>query len=102
MANDTNRPEQPRYEPEIIPPDRDGFSSDWRNPPWRQGPFGQGQGHQRVFVGRVGPLGVALLLLAITALMAIFTVTVIGAVLIWMPVLAVLVFAAALYRFLRR
>jgi len=102
MVNDTNRPERPRFEPEIIPPDRGGGSSDWRNTPRRESVFTQSRGTERIFVGRVGPLGIALLLLAVAAIAAIFVVAVVGAVLIWIPILAVLVLAAAIFRFLRR
>jgi hypothetical protein len=97
MAYDPNRPERPRAEPEIIPPDRNGGQGDWRRPPsnpWR--------GSQRVYVGRIGPFGIVLLLLAVAAIIGILMIAVLGAVLIWIPVLAVAIVLAALFRLFRK
>ncbi|HTV37802.1 MAG TPA: hypothetical protein VMF12_15325 [Xanthobacteraceae bacterium] len=102
MTNDHERPERPRVEPEIIPPDRGGRGGDWSRPPWRGGPFGDTRGTQRIFVARLGPFGVALLVLAIAAIVAIILIAALGAVLIWIPVVAVLVVVAAVFRFFRR
>jgi fatty acid desaturase len=105
MAHDPNQPERPRVEPEIIPPDRDGGSPDWRRntyAPWHGSGFEQIRGSRRVYVGRVGPFGIALLLLAIAALIAVIMIAVLGAVLIWIPVIAVAVVAAAFFRLFRR
>ena len=105
MANDPNRPERPRVEPEIIPPDRDGGSGNWRRAPdgpWRGGGFEQIHGRHRVYVGRVGPFGIALLLLAIAAVIALVLIAVLSAVLIWIPVIAVAVVVAAFFRLFRR
>ena len=57
MADDKNRPEQPRVEPEIIPPDRSG-----RHSPWSRSGFTETRGTQRIYVTRMGPVGIALLL----------------------------------------
>jgi hypothetical protein len=105
MAYDPNQPERPRAEPEIIPPDRDGASANWRrapSTPWRDGGFDQIHGTHRVYVGRVGPFGIALLLLAIAAIVAIILIAVLGAVLIWIPVIAVAVVVGAFFRLFRR
>jgi hypothetical protein len=105
MANDPNRPERPRAEPEIIPPDRDGGSGNWRRTPyhpWRGSGFEEIRGTHRVYVGRVGPFGIALLLLAIAAVIALILIAVLGAVLIWIPVIAVAVVIAAFFRLFRR
>lgn len=101
MADDRNQPERPRAEPEIIPPDRSGPRSDWRNSPWSAEPFGRTRASHRVYVTRVGPFGIALMILAIAAILAIIMVAVLGAVLIWIPVVAVVIVAAALIRLLR-
>jgi apolipoprotein N-acyltransferase len=101
MAND-REPERPRVEPEIIPPDRSGRGSDWGRSPWRSGGYGQTRGTQRIYVARLGPFGLALLILAIAAIVAIVLIAMLGAVLIWIPVVAVLVVVAALFRLLRR
>lgn len=95
MANKQNDPERPRYEPEIIPPDRNRPRSDWR-------PYPSGDGTQRIFVARLGPFGIALMVLAFAVLVAIVMLTILGAVLLWVPVVALVVAIAAVMRFLRR
>ena len=116
MADDQNPPERPRSEPEIIPPGRSsGQSGNAGNPPWQAtwqagwgqngGPDGNPDGPwrtQRVFVMRPGPLGFAVLMLALGLIAAAIVITLIGAFLIWIPVVALFVAGAALYRFLRR
>ncbi len=105
MAYDPNRPERPRVEPEIIPPDGDRGQANWRRTPdnpWRGSGFENVRGTHRVYVGRIGPFGIALLLLAIAAIIAIVMIAVLGAVLIWIPVLVVAVVLTALFRLFRR
>jgi len=105
MAYDPNQPERPRAEPEIIPPDRDGGRANWRHAPStprRGGGFDDLRGTHRVYVGRVGPFGIALLLLAIAAIVAIILIAVLGAVLIWIPVIAAAVVVGAFFRLFRR
>jgi hypothetical protein len=102
MTDDQERPERPRAEPEIIPPDRSGRGGDWSRPPWRGGPFGDTRGTQRIRVMRLGPFGVALLILAIAAILAIILIAALGFVLIWIPIVAMLVVIAAVFRFFRR
>jgi hypothetical protein len=97
MADDRNQPEQPRVEPEIIPPDRTGRSS-----PWSPYGFTEARGTHGIYVTRMGPFGIALLLLAIAAVVTIIMIAVLGAVLIWIPIVAIVVIAGALLRLLRR
>lgn len=99
MTHTGDEPERPRVEPEIIPPDRSG-QSDWRYSPWRAGGFGT-RTTQRVYVTRLGPFSIALLLLAIAAIVAIILIAVLGAVLIWIPIVAVVVILGALLRLFR-
>jgi hypothetical protein len=104
MSDDPNKPERPRFEPEIIPPDSDGQQSGWRYSPsrdWRGAPFGGSQGTQRVFVTRLGPFGIAILLLAIAAIVTIILIAAVGAVLIWIPVIAAVLIIGALLRVFR-
>jgi hypothetical protein len=101
MTYSNQPPERPRAEPEIIPPDRSGHRSDWRNAPWQGDMFTRARGTQRIYVTRVGPLGVALLMLAIAAIAAIIVIATVGLVLIWIPVLALIIVAAGLFRLLR-
>ncbi|MGA8616367.1 MAG: hypothetical protein WB760_32670 [Xanthobacteraceae bacterium] len=97
MADDKNQPEQPRVEPEIIPPDRSGHQS-----PWSPYGFTETRGTHRIYVTRMGPFGIALLLLAIAAVATIVMIAFLGAVLIWIPIVAIVVIAGALLRLLRR
>jgi hypothetical protein len=94
MADDRNQPEQPRVEPEIIPPGRNS-----RHSPWS--PYGFTETH-RIHITRVGPLGIALLMLAIAAVATIIIIAVLGAVLIWIPVVALVLIVGALLRLVRR
>jgi hypothetical protein len=102
MPRKSNKPEQPRVEPEIIPPDRTRQGVDWRQPAWRPYGPGDGNGTYRVYVGRVGPFGLAMFALALAILAAVILFAVVGAILVWIPVVALLVAAAAIFRFLRR
>jgi hypothetical protein len=102
MSDDSNQPERPRVEPEIIPPGQGRGSYDWRQSPWRNDGYAQAHGSHRIYVTRMGPFGIALLILAIAAIAAIILIAIVGAVLIWIPVVAVLVIVAAIFRFLSR
>jgi fatty acid desaturase len=96
MANDRDQPELPRVEPEIIPPDRAG-----RRPGWHTyGPNGAA-GMHRVYVTRIGPFGFALLTLAFAILAAAILLVFAGAILLWLPVVALLIVVGAVVRFLR-
>jgi hypothetical protein len=97
MADDKNQPEQPRVEPEIIPPDRSG-----RQSPWSPYGFTETRGAHHIYVTRMGPFDIALLVLAIAAVATIVMISVLGAVLIWIPIVAIVVIAGALLRLLRR
>lgn len=96
MADDRTPPERPRMEPEIIPPDRDGRRGEWR--PWPGAWSTQPRGSQRIYVARLGPFGFALVMLALALVAAAIFLTIVGAVLIWIPVAIVVVAAAAIYR----
>jgi hypothetical protein len=97
MAQDPDKPEQPRVEPEIIPPDR-GERQGW--PP----PYGYSRtyGTQRLYVTRIGPFGFALLMLVVGLLSAVFLLALIGTALIWIPLVAALVLIAFISRLFRR
>ena len=105
MANDQDRPELPRVEPEIIPPDRQergpGRGADWRRAAWRPHGPNETAGMHRVYVGRIGPFGFAVLVLALAILAAVFLLIFAGVILLWLPVVALLIVAGAIFRFLR-
>jgi hypothetical protein len=82
-------PEQPRSEPEIIPPGGDDR--------WRQGrswPYA-GQGTYRIHVTRLGPFSMFLLVAAIGIAAALLLIVAVGAFLLWIPIIG-LVFAIAI------
>jgi hypothetical protein len=103
MAQNRDEPERPRVEPEILPPDRGG-GPHGRGPAWPPPPYGSSQTRSahRFYVTRLSPLGLALLMLAVGLLAAVFLLILIGTALIWIPVLAVLVVIAAIFRFFGR
>ncbi len=80
---------RPRSEPEIIPPEHIDPSGRVK---WTS--FDQ-HGTHRIYVARLGPFSVAIMLLMLAALVAILSLVVIGTFLIWIP-LAILLIAAAL------
>ena len=100
MANNRNQPERPRSEPEILPP-----GNDWpeRDASWpRDYGYSQRRGSHRVYVGRIGPLGFALLILIVALFGGIFLVALIGAALIWLPVLLLFAVIGAIAGLVRR
>jgi hypothetical protein len=100
MAEYSNQPERPRLEPEIIPPARGRRPSDWQQDAGRPyvSPAG---GTQRLYVARLGPFGLAFLMLILGIVVAVILLAVVGAILIWIPVLALLLAAGVIFRFLR-
>ena len=98
MAQNRDEPERPRVEPEILPPERGGGPA-WPPPPYG---FSRTRSAHRFYVTRLSPLGLALLMLAVGLLAAVFLLILIGTALIWIPVVAVLVVIAAIFRFFGR
>jgi hypothetical protein len=91
------KPEQPRSEPEIIPPERGRTQAHQGGPDW----FASERGTSRIFVARVGPwsiIGIALLVgLFAGAVLAIL----LGALLFMIPVVGLLVAGALIANALR-
>jgi hypothetical protein len=87
-------PERARAEPEIIPPDDRGRRvwGDWRT---------SGNRTQRVYVARVGPLGFAIVALAVSALAALLFLLVLGAFVVLIPLAGLLLVAAVVASLLR-
>jgi hypothetical protein len=100
MADDSNKVERPRLEPEIIPPARARGDSDWAERGWPD--VSRMTGTHRIYVTRLGPVGMTLLMLIIGVVIAVILLAVLGAVLVWIPILALLVAAGFIFRFLRR
>jgi len=102
MAEESSIPERPRAEPEIIPPDRTASETGWHRRSWRLDVSGQpGQTH-RIYVARIGPLWLALLMLVAGICIAVILLAMLGAVLLWIPLLALALAAGAVIRLLRR
>jgi hypothetical protein len=100
MQSNRDQPERPSREPEIIPPGKDWPNRDSRWPP--NNGFNEGRSTHRIYVGRIGPLGFALLLLMLALFGGIFLLALIGAALIWFPVLLVFAVIAAIAGLIRR
>jgi hypothetical protein len=90
MTNPPDRPraEQPRYEPEIIPPGEDarrrgGFESVFIHV--EEGP----DGIRRVSLKRPGPFTIVLILLGIGLAVALVFVVLSALVLLWIPIVIV-------------
>ncbi|HEV3162072.1 MAG TPA: hypothetical protein VGZ89_19100 [Xanthobacteraceae bacterium] len=100
MPSNRDQPERPRREPEIIPPGNDRPGRDSRWPPSHG--FNERRSTHRVYVSRIGPLGFALLLLMLALFGGVFLLVLIGAALIWFPVLLVFAVIAAIAGLIRR
>ena len=92
MAHHSDRPERPRLEPEIIPPAHSRREPGWQHDVWEPG----------IYVARFGTFGLAMLMLIVGFLAAVILLAVVGAILVWIPILALLVGAGVIYRLLRR
>jgi hypothetical protein len=101
MAQDSNRPERPRLEPEIIPPARGRREPGWQYDVWQPYASSTG-GMHRLYVTRLGPIGLAVLMMLIGIVVAVLVLAVVGAILIWIPILALLLAAGVIFRFWRR
>jgi hypothetical protein len=87
MTDQTPSPqgEQPRSEPEIIPPGQP-------DEPWLRGGsrtwyFSGGRGGQRIAFTRLGPFSTFMLVAAIGLVAALLLIVFLGAFLIWIPIL---------------
>jgi len=78
--------EQPRAEPEIFRPGE-------RITPSRSDPSGGSEFVQRVYVGRLGPFGFAMLALAFAIAVVVLLALLVGALLFWIPIVAIVVAA---------
>jgi hypothetical protein len=104
MPSNKNQPERPRREPEIIPPgkDRPDRNSD-RNAAWPPNyGYSQTRSTHRIYVSRIGPLGFAIFVLIIAMFGGVLLLALIGAALIWLPLLAVFAVIAGISALIRR
>jgi hypothetical protein len=94
--------ERPRSEPEIIPP---GSSDGWQR--GRSRPYlHTGEGIHRIYVTRLGPFSTFLLVAAIGLAAALLFIVLLGAFLVWIPivglVLAIAIISGLLRGYFRR
>jgi len=100
MPSHRDEAERPRQEPEIIPPDKDWPPRDARFPP-NYG-FDERRGTHRIYVGRIGPLGFALFTIIAVLFGGVLLLALIGAALIWFPLLLLFAVIAAIAGLIRR
>ena len=91
--------DKPVSEPEIIPPPRKGTQSRFDRDMWMSP---ERQGAHRIYVTRLGPFGVFSLIFGVFLFAAFVLILLAGAVLLWIPIAAVLVAAAIIGPLLRK
>jgi hypothetical protein len=92
------KPEQPRCEPEIIPPARGRTRAYQAGPDWFAGREG---GSSRIFVARVGPWSIVGIVLLIGMIVGVTLAIVLGALLIAIPVIGLLIAGALMANAMR-
>src|ERR1043166_9428260 len=92
--------EQPAVEPEIIPPDHHSSAWDSRTAP-PGGFFGVRYG-ERVYTARLRPVRPRLFAALAVLLVIAVVVLLISALVIWLPIIALLVFGGVIANWLRR
>ena len=100
MPSSGDQPERPRQEPEIIAPGEHWPRRDSRSAP-NYG-FDERRSTHRIYVSRIGPLGFALFMLIAVLCGGVLLLALIGAALIWFPVLLVFALIAAVAGLIRR
>jgi TM2 domain-containing membrane protein YozV len=100
MSDDrfSHRPEQPRSEPEIIPPEHDQRRGD--GPVWVS--VDQFGGTHRIYVGRPRPFTILAVLFLAGLILAAIVLLLAGLVLFWIPVAVLIVAALILAGYVRR
>ena len=92
-----------RPEPEIILPGDPDIRSRRTAQRFGEGyPFVGVRTSHRIYTARLGPFGLILMVLALAIAAAVMLVLLLGAVLFWIPILALLVAAAVISGLLRR
>ena len=100
MSNDerSSRPERPRSEPEIIPPDRGG-RRDGRGHVWTT--TDEHGGTHRIYVAQPGPFAIIAALIIAGLVFAGIVLLLLGLVLFWIPVIILVVAALLLVGYIR-
>jgi hypothetical protein len=95
--------EKPRSEPEIIPPDHAERRTAQGRPQTRV--FIDAHGTERVYVAKLGPLGIILAILTTGILSTVMLILLFATFLIWVPLVVLFIAGAiisGLMRYLRR
>jgi predicted exporter len=92
------KPEQPRSEPEIIPPARGRTQAHQAGPAWFAA---NGRGTNRIFMARLGPWSIIGIVLLIGLFTGAVLAILLGALLIAIPVVGLLVAGALIANVLR-
>jgi hypothetical protein len=92
--------EEQRSEPEIIPPDHTGQRSAHTSS--RARVFINSHGTERIYIATPGPLGIILVALVASILSAVLLILLLGAFLIWLPLLVFFIAGAVVSGILRR
>lgn len=100
MNEDTTpRPEVPRSEPEIIPPDHaGGRRTQGQSRVWISIDRGDGK---RTYVKQPGPFAIVIAIVGLILVVTLVVMLVLGALLIWVPVAAVIAVGAIVVTFLK-
>jgi Flp pilus assembly protein TadB len=91
--------EQPRSEPEIIAPPRSGSRSRSDREMWVAS---DRHGMHRIYVAKLGPSGLIMLSLGVVLFVVCVLFLLAGALLIWIPIAAILVVGSIVAAFLRK
>lgn len=91
--------EKPHSEPEIIPPDRAGRRMEQGRPQTRV--FIYAHGTERVYIARLGPLGVILSVLTTGILATVMLILLFVTFLIWVPLVVFFIAGAIIVGLLR-
>jgi hypothetical protein len=92
------KPEQPRSEPEIIPPARGRTQAYQRSPEWFSA---EDRGTSRIFVARLGPWSFVGIVLLFSLVAGAVAAILLGALLIAIPVIGLLIAGALIGNALR-
>jgi hypothetical protein len=92
------KPEQPHFEPEIIPPARGRTQAHPPGPEWFSG---NARGTNRIFVARVGPWSIVGIVLLIGLFTGVVLTILLGTLLIAIPVVGLLIAGALIANALR-
>jgi hypothetical protein len=99
-SDQAHRPDRPRSEPEIIPPQRNRAGADPQSHIWVS--VDEQGGTQRIYLARPGPFAIIAALAVIGLVVAAIVLVLLGAMLIWIPVVIFIISALLLRHYWHR